>query len=73
MHPISPTLSAMVVAATLTARHAARVPADPGELERYAQRVLGGPPRGRLKITGYLPVLILKPVLARLALLPRFG
>jgi hypothetical protein len=65
MHPMHPTLSAMVAAVTLDAKRAAQVPVDTCELERYAQRVLREFQAERLRITDYLPELALKPVLAQ--------
>jgi hypothetical protein len=66
MHPMSPALKEMVVAVTIEARRAALVPVDPGELERYAQRVWRSFQTERPKVTAYLPKLTLKSVLALL-------
>jgi hypothetical protein len=66
MHPMSPTLKEMVVAATTEAKRAALLPVDPGELERYARRVLRSYQAERPRITAYQPALALKPVLALL-------
>lgn len=66
MHPICPTLSAMVNTVTAEAQRAARLPVDPGELERYAHRVLNDLQRGGPRITDYLPALALKQVLTLL-------
>jgi hypothetical protein len=66
MHPMSPTLTEMVVAVTIEARRAALIPVDPGELERYARRALRRYQAERQRITAYLPALALKPVLALL-------
>lgn len=73
MHPMYPTLSAMVAAVTIEAERASRLPVDPGEVERYAHRVLGDLQRGRPRITDYLPELALKQVLSLLAPRPRLG
>jgi hypothetical protein len=66
MHPMSPVMTEMVVVVTTEARRAAHVPVDPGELERYAQRVLRNLQAERPKVVAYLPQLALKPVLALL-------
>jgi hypothetical protein len=66
MHPMSPTLTEMVVAVTIEAKRAAQVPVDPGELERYARRVLRSYQAEGPRITAYLPELALKSVLALL-------
>lgn len=66
MHPMSPTLKEMVVAVTIEARRATHVPVDPGEVERYARRVLRSYQAERPRITAYLPELALRPVLALL-------
>jgi hypothetical protein len=66
MHPMSPTLTEMVVAVTIEAKRAAQVPVDPGELERYARRVLRSDQAERPRITAYLPELALKAILALL-------
>jgi hypothetical protein len=66
MHPMSPALKEMVVAVTIEAKRAAQVPVDPGELERYARRVLRRYQAERPRTTACLPELALKSVLALL-------
>lgn len=67
MHPTYSTLTEMVAKVTIDARRATYVPADPGELERFAQRALANGERAKLRFTFHFPELALKQILASLA------
>jgi hypothetical protein len=73
MHSMTPALPEMVAAVTLDVRRAAEMPVDPGELERYAQRVLGDLHRSRPRILSSLPELSVERLLAVLARQPRLN
>lgn len=66
MHPLSPSLAALMADVSLAARHSGRPPIDPAELEHYTHHAMGELVRIRPRITDYLPELALNRVLALL-------